>query len=678
MVAVPTHTKGRAEAAPEPPPAGAPTDAHTRGRPTTIFIVALLASAAALWAVIASTTAFPYLGIDHDEAVYLLQADTFRAGTLFPPAPEDPDVARSMLPWLTAQRGDVYVPKYSPAWPAVLALSREATGSYQAAQALVAAGVVVITYLLALELSRERATAVVAAAFVVLSPFFLLQSPTFLAYLPNLLLLETFAFLFVRAFRTESRTTLALAGFVLGVGFFTRPFDALVFAVPFGLCLVVTRRRTLRRLASELGVLALGAMPALVATLLYFRAATGNPLRSPFFLDERDTLGFGGRRIFPGQPLLDYGAPEALHGFTGHWTLLTFWCFGGLVLIALALLALRRASVLERWFALVAVAVPVGYLLFWGTYLMTQWEGPWRIGPFYYLPVLVPLAVLGAKGFVRFCRWDRVLAALTFAGMLAVSGSVTVRALDHQVRRTEGLRRLHAPLEAVSLERAVVFLPGVDPEQLLNPFTHARNASFGQPVLWAVDRGGSRNAALLEEFPGRAPHLLEEGDSPELRPMTRVRGKRIALRVIADPVGPRAATLELIWQGERLRLPVGGRREAPVVLTAAGMETSDPDATVEPVRSAPGEVLARLLVAGKEVAAGRMSVTVEGGALDTVVPALPRTEREALDVVAEPGQVPERSSSTGSRSTGGASRGERSTATSSFSSASAPRSGASS
>ncbi|MEO7836461.1 MAG: glycosyl transferase, partial [Acidimicrobiales bacterium] len=103
------------------------------------ILVALQAGVAAVWAAAASIVAFPYLGVNGDEAVYLLQADSLRAGRLFPPAPLDPEVGRSMLPWLTAQRGEEYVPKYSPAWAGVLALARELTGSYQVALAFVAA-----------------------------------------------------------------------------------------------------------------------------------------------------------------------------------------------------------------------------------------------------------------------------------------------------------------------------------------------------------------------------------------------------------------------------------------------------------------------------------------------------------------------------------------------------------
>jgi hypothetical protein len=604
------------------------------------LVVGLLAVAAAAWAAFAATTAFPYLGIDHDEAVYMLQADTLRAGRLFPPAPGDPDVARSMLPWLSAQHGDVYVPKYSPAWPAVMAASRLVTGSYHTAQALVAAGVVVVTYLLAKEIVRSRATAVLAAMFVALSPFFLLQAPTFLSYLPNLLLLELFALCFIRAVRAENRGLLVVSGLVLGVAFFTRPFDALVFALPFGGWLVATRRPAWRRVARDGGLLALGAAGPLVATLLYFRAATGSAFRSPFLLDEHDTLGFGSRRILPGDPFTSYGTGEAWHGFVGHWALLSFWCFGGLVLIALAVLALRhRTTSVEPWFAALALAIPAAYGLFWGSYHMVNWEGPWRIGPFYYLPVLVPLAVLGAKGFVRFWSWDRALAAVTLVGMVAVSTFVAVRALGYQLERTAALDGVDAALDTSRLSEALVFLPSHPPHRLLTPLTQGRNASFDQKVLWALDGGSEDNRRVLDAFPGRRPYRLEDGATAELRPLTRVQGTRVPLRVVTNSDGAQDRALEVLWAHRRYRWPIAAGARIDIALTAAGVEGGPPATERAGAPGArTGDLVVRLLEDDREQASMTVPVERSANALDVVLPSAHAARPQALDVIAVGGR----------------------------------------
>jgi len=80
------------------------------------------------------------LTVNHDEPVYLLQADALRHGKLFPPAPTPAD---AFLPWLSVTSGDHYVSKYAPVHPAVIALARTVSGTDRAGLALIAAGLVV-------------------------------------------------------------------------------------------------------------------------------------------------------------------------------------------------------------------------------------------------------------------------------------------------------------------------------------------------------------------------------------------------------------------------------------------------------------------------------------------------------------------------------------------------------
>ncbi len=108
----------------------------------------MLALAAAVWAVAGSALFLPHQSDNGDESVYLLQADPLRAGHLFPPAAEP---ASAFLPWLSTTAGDHYVTKYTPVFPAFIALCHRAFGSDRAALALAAAGAVVACYLLARE-----------------------------------------------------------------------------------------------------------------------------------------------------------------------------------------------------------------------------------------------------------------------------------------------------------------------------------------------------------------------------------------------------------------------------------------------------------------------------------------------------------------------------------------------
>jgi hypothetical protein len=170
----------------------------------------------------------------------------------------------------------------------------------------------------------------------------------------------------------------------------------------------------------------------------------------------------------------------------------------------------------------VAVAVPVGYAFFWGSFSSSEWGGPWRFGPFYWLPVIVPGCILGAAGFARMWRWDRTVARFVAGGMAVLSLFVVVRALgEHRQYRAVRERLYAAPLKAAAqLDRAVVFLPPLDGPYLLQPFSLARNAGFDGRVVWALDRGARRNLDVVQRLAGRMPYRVVP--SPGDRSPTRL------------------------------------------------------------------------------------------------------------------------------------------------------------
>jgi hypothetical protein len=352
---------------------------------------------------------------------------------------------------------------------------------------------------------------VVAAAFLAGSPLFAIQSATYLSYLFNAALLMGFAAALLAGVRRRSRPSLALAGLLLGLAVFARPFDAVLVAGPLLAWWGWTERHRARRLVGEAVWMGLGAVPPLVAMAVYFRAATGSFLRPPFtFVGPGDTLGFGPKRMYAGMPFLDYTPGRALVA-VGRLTVLTgFWGFGGLVLIGLAVIGYRSLrGGAGRWLALVAVTVPLGYAFFWGSFSSSEWGGPWRFGPFYWLPVIIPGCILAAAGFARLWRWDRLAARLVAGGMAAVSLFVIVQALaEHRRYGAERDQLYAAPLAAATLDRAVVFLPPLDGPWLLQPFSLARNATLDAPVVWAVDRGPRQNLDVIRHFPGRAPYRV--------------------------------------------------------------------------------------------------------------------------------------------------------------------------
>ena len=471
-----------------------------------------LAIIAGGWAMAISWLVFPDLSDNKDEAVYLLQAETLRHGQLFPPAPVPAD---AFMPWLGVDAGDHFVLKYTPVHAGIISVVGAVLGGNRAALGFIAAAAVLACYALGREMTKDSGQALVAAALFAASPLFLIQSATFLPYLSTLTLLMVFAATLIGGVRRESPVCLVASGFALGLAVFSRPFDALLFATPLGGWWLVDRGGLpRRRLGREARWLALGGAVPAAAMACYCRAATESFFRLPFTLtDPTDTVGFGLRRMFPEQHPIDYTPVEALRGAGRLAALTGVWVFGGFLLIAFAVVGVRRATGPARWFSLSAVTVPVGYMFFWGSYGSTEWGGPWRYGPFYWLPLLAPLAVLGATGFQRLQAVDRRVSRFAVTGMVAVSLVMVVMALSAHRPFTERGRRLFAaPRQAAGLEQALVFLPSVQGPWLLQPFAMARNASVDQRTLWALDRGSEANQALLRAFPTRRGYRVVARD----------------------------------------------------------------------------------------------------------------------------------------------------------------------
>ncbi|MFC6737362.1 hypothetical protein ACFQEQ_14070, partial [Halolamina salina] len=108
-------------------------DRLDRGR-VAILLLALVAAVASF---LVATRIFPYHSINHDEGVYLQQAELLLSGKLF----LRPPVEGSFRPWFFVESGRGLYSKYQPVPAAVFALGR-VLGAYPIALAGISAGVV--------------------------------------------------------------------------------------------------------------------------------------------------------------------------------------------------------------------------------------------------------------------------------------------------------------------------------------------------------------------------------------------------------------------------------------------------------------------------------------------------------------------------------------------------------
>ncbi len=530
-----------------------------RTRPATAatLLVALLAAALVL---LVGREVFAHLSANHDEGVYLQQAALLADGRL---ALEAGDLADAVRPWFFVEDGGRLYGKYQPGVPLLLAVGLATVGSVGPVLALVAAGLVLTTAGLARE-AFDRWTGVAAAALLVTAPTFVFGASAVLSYAPTALFGALFALAYVRAHRRESLRYAALAGLAVGYAFLSRPYTAVLVALPFVVhaswTLVValqsTDARTRWRVVRRQAVVAAGGLLFVAVTLAYNRALTGSALLFPYeAFAPRDGIGFGRRAILGHSRVYDPALALRANA-RSLWLLLTRWGPLGALGTALAAVGVAagfrgagvrviadcatstedRASgglpdrTVRLLLAGVFASVAAGNVYFWGTLnllgrLEQRGDGLVALfGPVYHFDALVPLAVFGGYGAV--VCWRRLRAATTarldpraaravlLAALLVavpVAGAVEAGALGPPLSRNEAWTETYAsayePFEDGPPRNAVVFVPTPYGDWLNHPFQTLRNgAGLDGPTVYAMDRDAAGDLAVLDAFPDRTPY----------------------------------------------------------------------------------------------------------------------------------------------------------------------------
>lgn len=537
--------------------------------------LAALATFAAIVALVCSTAVFPYLTSNSDEGAYLAQAEALASGHVLPPAPDKHPT--SYLPWFSTYRHGVFVYKYTPVHASFLAASILTTGSPLPALPVLAAADVVLFALLVRAVGASHRAALGAGVLLALSPSWFIQAGTYLPYLSTLALLLGFALGVVVGTQRHRARYLLLAGACIGFAFFSRQYDAVLFASSVLLVTGWWHWRTERSwLLRGLGWVMVGAVPAVVLFLAYNWLATGSPFKLTFnLLESSDSLGFGRHRVLPTDPILDYTPKLALRAMI-RWLLLVIGSTaGGLPLLALTVAAVARDPKLpgRRLWMTLAVVWPVGYLFFWGLYSTAfLWDGAIFLGPYYHLPMIVALVAAAAVMLDRLAKDRRRLAQILLgltATFVVVTGFLQVRT---NVDRTDRRRTVAEAVDtAVGRDRhALVLLAPLRSAVLQHPFSWLRNRpDYTGSRVFAV-HNPANDADVVADHPDRHPYLVSlvggfaDARGPQPRPVVSPQqvgqGSQVGISLSTGRV-PSGST-------RTLRIGFGGRTGGRLPLTA--------------------------------------------------------------------------------------------------------------
>jgi len=519
--------------------------AQSRTRRVHTALEASLGALAAIAIAIVSKVAFfPLMSTDQDEGVYRYQARMLAQGHTTLSAATH---AEFLFPWLFGQHDGRLIPKYQPAWPAVIAIAH-LLGNEHLALFVAAAGAALATYFLARELEPDAA--VYALVLLLLSPIFVIHSGLFLSYLFTSALLTGAVAAALAGLRTRRRSLFLVMGVLLGVAQLTRPVDALIFAVALGVYLVVLLRRDSAALGRSSMWIGIGLLPFVVMTAVYNAHVTGSPTRFPFRVaDPLDSFGFGVHRLMPNTPTLQYTASLATQALFNNLVSIPRWLAGGGIGLVLALVGIwfrRRRS--ETWLLVaLVVAFPAVYYFWYGMQLERLGSAT-GLGPYYYVPIFFPLVVLAGVTLHRIARHSRrVLAAVVLAVLVgSVLSSGTIRH-DKEVT-TRAARAKRDAVMASKVEDAIVVMRADPrPYALLDYQFLVGDPRLDDSVLYAVDRG-ARTVDLEDQFPTRRLYQwvqrTEPGDSSRtprsfLEPLRVRKGRTVTLTFEIENPGDR-------------------------------------------------------------------------------------------------------------------------------------------
>ena len=455
----------------------------------------------AVWLVAAGlVTTRLYHQLPHilDAVSYTFQAGLFASGQLALPVPALADAFRGPFQVIWHDR---IFSQYPPGAPAIYGLGQLVSLEWLVGPLAGLALLATTTWTASALFGRVCAVAVLVLG--ALSPFVLFQAGSFLSHPIAAGLVGGALAAFVAAESGGSGRWYGVCGALLGVGFVTREVASVLFAVPLGLRLVLTRRWR------PLGVIVCCGLPFVGLYGLYNVLQTGSAWVLPRMLfDASDHFGFGDGVGFH----MRHTVAAGLANTDELLTILQFDLFGWPPLFALGLLGLPFLLGRPRAWDFLAAG---GFLAFVVAYTAYFYHGI-ALGPRYYfeaMPWLLLLAGRGVQTLVTFTRSHLapalVLTVLSLNTLLFYTPSELARRTDLS-GRPAGVK-VQLPFVQTSLfgprltglpDRALVLADDWwTYNTALAPLNCPRLPDC--PVLFALATKPEDAAALIAQYPNR-------------------------------------------------------------------------------------------------------------------------------------------------------------------------------
>lgn len=495
------------------------------GKPSSagfIGILLVILAIFSIWMVYGPLEGIPKGG---DEAAYYFQSKIYASGHLAAPVPDVND-PKAYFPFRHfVFRENMWFIVYTPLHSLLMA-------PFTAAGAAPLLGPLegllsLLGIFLLIRFWTGEAMARISVILLLLSPFFLFMTTTFMAHNSNLLLITWSLYLISRRAKGASAAFGFTGGFLIGLAFATKPYPVLVWLFFIPLAVIVgCRDRWFRILAP---VAAAAAIP-FTLFLLSNNYYTGNPLHAGYDLVRGGKLiGFGPDKAwFP-----EYGdyAHTPLRGIfnivrqigTGS-TILFGWPFLSLFPMLLALKGARK----DRRVLLLFVPLLLIMLLMFLHYCPAIDYGPRHY--FTFLPVILLLSVIGLREAVEYARRRK---GIKGSNMVAVF-TFCLFMITMFVYLPEGIELRSGPWQTIDSQPRIAASGSVETPSIV--FMQAgqhgypnicSGMNFNSPfldneIIYCAHQTPGEDILFMQAYPGRNSYLYWfDGNSFHIEPWTQ-------------------------------------------------------------------------------------------------------------------------------------------------------------
>ncbi len=439
-----------------PPPRGGATLASRPSRPVgprlrawgpTLLVAGACIAVLVGWHGVFYDTRHPVV----DHVAYEVQAEQLLEGHLV--VPDEVQLSPTVAPF-TAPAPDGRAFKYLPGTATLGAVSIWLSGDIGLALAATLGLVAVATSGAAGALGWSPWRRALAAALVAASPVVLSNGTALLSYVPALACLTTALWLVLAATGPHGRARgapvdpagwpggalagVTAAGLLLGATLLVRQVEVVAWIGVFVIWCALRPGATPRARGLQAAALLAGTVPGFVAVLVLDHHITGDALQIPFTLvSPTDRIGWGSRRVFTTDAAETFTLVKGLRTTPRATFDLVMWTLLGPALAVGAVIAawVRRRSPAHMLLVALGLTIPIVFLFTWANAHAVQAGFYMRVGPFYLLPCIPPLVLLGVDGLAQL---PRKALGLVVVAALALQLPFLVDHLGDQVtNRTE-------------------------------------------------------------------------------------------------------------------------------------------------------------------------------------------------------------------------------------------------